>query len=575
MTSTRLVIHSARYHWRTNLAVTLGVAAAVSVLAGALLVGDSVRGSLRDIALGRLGRTDSVVGSSGFFREALADDFRASGAGTTAAPLVVASGFVTDESSERTAAGVLVYGVDDRFWQFHGQAPPDGVVVSPALAAELGVEARDVLLVRLQKPSAIPLESLFGRKDDVGRTVRLDVAGVQPRGQLGEFSLRPQQSDVRAVFAPLRRIQRDLAVVGTVNTVLVAGASAPGSADAGIRAVLTLEDLGVKVSTASDPPAVVVEGAMGILSEPLEEAARKAAGEPQVLPVFTYLANTIRKGDRQIPYSLITATDLNEVPGVDGGTLRPAGSAGRYDRAQRVGRARARRIAGRSDRDRLFRLGRRRGPDDPCGRLHARPRGPDRRARRRSPARARVPGDHRRVEPLGVGSAVPGRPLPHPSAGREGPERLPHHAEGVHCVRARAGLLEDAIRRATSIRIPVSSPADAVALAGGIGESWRGRCRRSDGDHDLSRAGFAIERPPGDRLRRGLHLLRAFSWCRRCCWPSCSSALASSSGCGSSASCAPPASRSRTCAGCCWPKRSSLRPSAACSARSAPSPTVS
>jgi hypothetical protein len=139
-----------------------------------------VRGSLRDIAVGRLGRTDSVVTSSGFFREALADDLRAKGAGTATAPPVIASGFATHETSGRRAAGVLVYGVDERFWQFHGQPSPEGVVISPALAAELGAAARDVLLVRLQKPSAIPLESLFGRKDDVGRTVRLDVAGVQP-----------------------------------------------------------------------------------------------------------------------------------------------------------------------------------------------------------------------------------------------------------------------------------------------------------------------------------------------------------------------------------------------------------
>ena len=183
----------------------------------------------------------------------------------------------------------------------------------PRWRRELGANARDVLLVRLQKPSAIPLESLFGRKDDVGRTVRLDVAGVQPRERLGEFALRPQQSEVRAVFAPLRRIQRDLAIGGTVNTVLVAGAPQP-SFDAAVRAALTLEDLGVKVSTVSEPPAVIVEGPMGILSEPLETAARDAAGGRglKVLPVFTYLANTIRKGDRQIPYSLVTATDLSQ-----------------------------------------------------------------------------------------------------------------------------------------------------------------------------------------------------------------------------------------------------------------------
>ena len=66
-----LVRRSLSYYWRTNLAVVLGVATAVAVLAGALLVGDSVRGSLRDLVLLRLGRADRIVVSTGFFREAL------------------------------------------------------------------------------------------------------------------------------------------------------------------------------------------------------------------------------------------------------------------------------------------------------------------------------------------------------------------------------------------------------------------------------------------------------------------------------------------------------------------------
>ena len=46
MTISRLVFQSMKYYWRTNAAVVLGVAVAVAVLSGALLVGDSVRGSL-------------------------------------------------------------------------------------------------------------------------------------------------------------------------------------------------------------------------------------------------------------------------------------------------------------------------------------------------------------------------------------------------------------------------------------------------------------------------------------------------------------------------------------------------
>src|SRR5688572_22997937 len=128
-----LVLRSATYHWRTNLAVALGVAGAVAVLGGALLVGDSVRGSLRDLALSRLGRTTHVIASSGFFRDALAAAVAARGSVATA-PLVATTGMVTHEPSGRRASSVLVYGVDERFWRFHGLEPPSGVSASAALA---------------------------------------------------------------------------------------------------------------------------------------------------------------------------------------------------------------------------------------------------------------------------------------------------------------------------------------------------------------------------------------------------------------------------------------------------------
>jgi putative ABC transport system permease protein len=222
-----LVSRSLTFHWRTNLAVVLGVAAATAVLAGALVVGDSVRGSLRQIALGRLGRTDIVVSTAGFFREGLADDLRRTVPGAAAAPLVVANGFVTHEPSRRRASNVLVYGVDQRFWSFHGLPSVDGVYVSPALAEELGVQPGDALLTRVQKPAQIPIESLFGRKEDIGRTLRLQATGILPRERLGEFALQLQQSEVRAIFAPLSRVQRDLGVPGLVNTVLLSGSPMP------------------------------------------------------------------------------------------------------------------------------------------------------------------------------------------------------------------------------------------------------------------------------------------------------------------------------------------------------------
>src|SRR2546426_1733634 len=95
----RLVLRGLSFYWRTNVAVILGVATAVAVLAGALLVGDSVRGSLRDLFLLRLGHTDQVISAAGFFREKLADDLQAHRQFTSvfsaACPLIALDGLIT------------------------------------------------------------------------------------------------------------------------------------------------------------------------------------------------------------------------------------------------------------------------------------------------------------------------------------------------------------------------------------------------------------------------------------------------------------------------------------------------
>src|SRR6266404_4476125 len=55
MTFRTLILRSLRFHARAHLGVVLGAAVGSAALVGALVVGDSVRGSLIDLALQRLG----------------------------------------------------------------------------------------------------------------------------------------------------------------------------------------------------------------------------------------------------------------------------------------------------------------------------------------------------------------------------------------------------------------------------------------------------------------------------------------------------------------------------------------
>src|SRR5262245_9309308 len=128
MTSGQLVWRGLAHYWRTNLAVVAGVAAAVTVLSGALLVGDSVRGSLRDLVGRRLGSADLALVSSDFFRDELASDLRGDPAFARdfrdVTPLIAIQGAATQQEGGRRASRVLVYGVDERFWRFHGVPDP-------------------------------------------------------------------------------------------------------------------------------------------------------------------------------------------------------------------------------------------------------------------------------------------------------------------------------------------------------------------------------------------------------------------------------------------------------------------
>src|SRR5437016_6246239 len=119
MTFGRLLLRNFFYHWRGNLAVLLGVAVSTAVLTGALLIGDSLKGSLRDRALEQLGGIDHALVAGRFFREELAADLARADSATRVTPILLLQGALTVEpaAARHPASRVNILGVDHRFWE--------------------------------------------------------------------------------------------------------------------------------------------------------------------------------------------------------------------------------------------------------------------------------------------------------------------------------------------------------------------------------------------------------------------------------------------------------------------------
>ncbi|MEJ2245020.1 MAG: FtsX-like permease family protein [Acidobacteriota bacterium] len=318
MKPARLIFRSLFHYWRTNLPVIAGIATAVAVMSGALMVGRSVRGSLKDLLFERIGNTEAIITADRFFSEDLAVKMSLYG---SACPIVYLKGVLIQESSRMRMHKVNVYGVDERFWTFQGmpdQAFHDdrAALIGSPLAQQMDVDIGDVVLLQVEMQQSIPREWVYGQRESMGKTVRLTCRNILPSDMLGEFALRSTQGDVYSIFVPISRLQEDLDQPALANAILLTDtdSDALGSLKNTLVRNLALEDLGLKLKDLQSGKGFLLESHRILLTDPIADAAVQSAKDTglSASPVYTYLANSIRANGSSIPYSAITAADLDQ-----------------------------------------------------------------------------------------------------------------------------------------------------------------------------------------------------------------------------------------------------------------------
>jgi ABC-type antimicrobial peptide transport system permease subunit len=273
MTFRTLIRRSLRFHWRAHLGVTLGAAIGSAALIGALVVGDSVKETLRGRALSRLGQVHYAINTQdrlfrGDLRQRLAAD-RATGtvrvdtttpaqtrpfSACVSASALSLSGMVVRQDSGARANQVNVLGVESPAWprlagwgtigpglsvledgrEFHldevarmqmrhAQAPltrwraGETALINETLARQLSAQPGDEIVVRVRKPSALGLDAVISTHEEATVAMRLRIGAILSVDQLGDCSLTANQSPAANLFLPLDLLAQRVGVEGRAN----------------------------------------------------------------------------------------------------------------------------------------------------------------------------------------------------------------------------------------------------------------------------------------------------------------------------------------------------------------------
>ncbi len=332
-----------RFHRWMLVPVSMGVAVATAVIVGALLVGDSVRGSLKFLATDRLGGITDVLLAPRFFSQSvILQNHRSRAELGTLEPqpislfpkATISKSDIGDAThAEHRSGNAMVLGITERFWAFgekflDSEIAMDEVVINESLAEQLNAKVGDKVTIRLPSQAAVPADSPLGKRES--ETINLPglrVSKIVPNRSLGRFDLRSNQRPSMNAFVAIKAIQQALDRPGQVNAIAwgvpLDKADLDGktslenenlkSIPMSIRHQLSLEDFGYQVErvtrkfpdeargekvSSSDESRTIydyyqITSDQMLIPDTVVKAVRDKWPAPSTSAILTYLANGI------------------------------------------------------------------------------------------------------------------------------------------------------------------------------------------------------------------------------------------------------------------------------------------
>lgn len=260
-----LILRSLLHYRALNAALILGIALATAILTGSLLVGDSVRGSLHDLALARLGPITHVLSSPRPVPESLAKHVQQAvpfDRGVRIHPAFILRGRAA--TSDSSAAGVQIVAAGETYEPYPVSFAGPGFcparkgrsLINAELASHLNNPARGLIL-SFPQVADIPRDAILATRARSEIIAALRVGAdidSNPADMYSLFELSASQRTPRNAWVTLKDLQDSLELPNRINTLLVEvnpRADAPtttSTLNIALKGALTLDDLGLELT---------------------------------------------------------------------------------------------------------------------------------------------------------------------------------------------------------------------------------------------------------------------------------------------------------------------------------------
>jgi ABC-type lipoprotein release transport system permease subunit len=319
MRFSHFILQSARHYWKSHAGLLFGAFLASAILSGSLVVGDSVRASLRKVAAARLGQvTTGMIGGDRWFTTGLADSAEASlPDDARLAALTLLPGSASAPGSQSRVNGIQLLGIDDDFWSMSlsGQRialEDNEIAINRHLARKLRAKIGDSIIVRVERPGSISRDAPLSGSSETDVAVRRKVAAIVADEDFGVFQLHAQQTPPDNAFVTRASLEYDLEKPGRANVLLASSGSGEAlhreSLQAALDAHATLADFSLVLKSVDGGLSEWEISTDRVFLDPVS-ANHVLESQPGAYPVLTYLVNAIATDTSVTPYSMIAAVD--------------------------------------------------------------------------------------------------------------------------------------------------------------------------------------------------------------------------------------------------------------------------